>query len=86
MVVLADRRDTDGLTVPHMPQAPDPESLDVFHPPGSQGERAMIRPIRGQPPFGNTDKVWTAWVREMTGGPVDYLQLAFLADQCAPRS
>jgi acyl-CoA thioesterase len=77
---------TDGLTVPTMPYAPDPETLDVFHPPGSQGERSMIRPISGQPPFGNRDTASTAWVREMTGRPVDYLQLAFLADQCAPRS
>ena len=27
-----------------------------------------------------------SWVREMSGRPVDHLQLAFLADQCAPRS
>jgi len=85
-VVLTDRRDSDGLTVPTMPHAPDPETLDVFHPPGSQGERAMIRPILGQPPFGHSDTLSTAWVREMTGRPVDHIQLAFLADQCAPRS
>ncbi len=84
--VLTDRRDTDGLTVSTMPDSPDPETVEVFHPPGSQGERSMVRPIVGQPPFGNRDTRSTAWIREMTGRPVDYLQLAFLADQCAPRS
>ena len=83
--LFTDRRDTDGLTVPTMPHAPDPETLGLFHPPGSQGERSMIRPILGQPPFGNHDTVSTAWVREMTGRPVDYLQLAYLGRSvCAP--
>jgi acyl-CoA thioesterase len=84
-VVLSNRRETDGHTQPSMPDAPDPETLDVFHPPGPQGERSMIRPITGSPPHGRADTTSTAWVREMTGRPVDHLQLAFLADQFAPR-
>ena len=84
-VVLATRRDTDGHTQPAMPPAPDPESLEEFHAPGAQGERSIIRPIHGHPPFGRADTTSTAWVREMTGRAVDRLQLAFLADQFAPR-
>jgi acyl-CoA thioesterase len=84
-VVMTERRDTDGLTGPSMPAGADPESLDVFHPPGPQGERSMVRPISGQPPFGQGSTHSTAWVREMTGRVVDHLQLALLADQFAPR-
>mgnify|MGYP002632381802 CR=1 FL=1 len=84
-VVLSNRRDTDGHTQPSMPEAPDPETLDEFHPPGPQGERSMMRPVTGQPPHGRADTTSTHWVREMTGRPVDHLQLAFLADQFAPR-
>jgi acyl-CoA thioesterase len=84
-VVTANRRDTDGHVQPVMPAAPDPESLEVFHPPGAQGERSMIRPVDGHPPFGRNDTASTSWVREMTGRSVDRLQLAFLADQFAPR-
>jgi acyl-CoA thioesterase len=84
-LLLTDRRDTDGLTEPSMPHGPDPETLDEFHPPGTQGERVMIRPIVGGSPYGRFDTMSTAWVRELTGRPVDHLQLAFLADQFAPR-
>jgi acyl-CoA thioesterase len=84
-VVLASRRPTDGHVQPAMPHAPDPESLPEFHAPGPQGERSLLRPIVGAPPFGRGDTNSAAWVREMTGRRVDRLQLAFLADQFAPR-
>ena len=83
--VVTERRDTDWHTQPSMPQVPGPESLEEFHPPGPQGERCMIRPISGHPPFGRMDTTSTAWIREMTGRTVDRVQLAFLADQFAPR-
>jgi acyl-CoA thioesterase len=85
MVVLSNRRQTDGHTQPSMPDAPDPETLEEFHPPGRQGERTMIRPVTGQPPHGRRDTTSSAWVRDETGRPVDHLQLAFLADAMAPR-
>lgn len=85
VVVLANRRETDGHTQRSMPEVPDPETLDEFHPPGRQGERCMIRPVTGHPPFGRFDTTSTHWVRDMTGRPVDYLQLAYFADQFAPR-
>jgi acyl-CoA thioesterase len=84
-VVLATRRETDGHTQPEMPSAPDPESLEVVHAPGPQGERTAIRPIHGSPPFDRMNTTSAAWVRETTGRRVDRLQLAFLADQFAPR-
>jgi acyl-CoA thioesterase len=86
MVVLAERRATDGHTEPTMPDAPDPETLGEFHPPGSQGERILHRPVSGYPPFGRDATASVAWVREMTGRRVDPVQLAFLADAYAPRS
>jgi len=85
-VVLTNRRDTDGHTQPSMPDAPDPELLEEFHPPGREGERVMVRPITGAGPGKRASTTSTAWVREMTGRRVDHLQLAFLADQFEPRS
>jgi acyl-CoA thioesterase len=86
MVVLAERRDSDGVTQPDFPDGPDPESLDEFHPPGTMGERMVHRPISGYPPYGREDTSSTAWVRDTTGRRVDHAQLAFLADAYAPRS
>ncbi|MEO6125332.1 MAG: hypothetical protein ABIR32_16635 [Ilumatobacteraceae bacterium] len=85
MVVLSNRRDTDGHTQFLMPDAPHPESLGEVHPPGQQVERSMIRPVAGHPRFGRSDTTSTAWAREMTGRPIDHPQLAYLADQFAPR-
>ncbi len=69
-----------------MPDAAEPNSLEEFHAPGTQGERTLIRPIVGHPPFNRGDTFSAAWVRETTGRVVDRVQLAFLADQFAPRS
>ena len=86
-VVLAERRDSDGKTDVEMPLAPDPDTLEVIHPaPGAAGERTMMRPIKGFPPFGRTTTYSTAWVRETSRRPVDDLQLTFLADFRPPRS
>ena len=85
-LVLSNRRDTDGFTQPSMPEAPDPDTLEEFHPPGTQGERTLMRPVFGHPPFGRDDTSSMAWVREMTGRQIDHLQLAFLSDAYAPRS
>jgi acyl-CoA thioesterase len=86
MLVFADRRETDGFTESAMPEAAAPELFEVFHPPSTQGERMDVRPITGNPPFAQDSTASTCWVRESTGRPVDYLQLAFLADANAPRS
>lgn len=85
--VLADRRNSDEKLDVSMPNAPDPESLEVIHPaPGGNGERCAMRPIEGFPFFGRSTTYSTAWVRETSGRPVDHLQLAFLSDFRAPRS
>ncbi|HEX5615408.1 MAG TPA: thioesterase family protein [Acidimicrobiia bacterium] len=85
-VVLTDRRATDTHLQLVMPSAPEPDDLPEFHPPDPAGERSVIRPVSGMPPFGRGDTYSVGWVRELSGRPVDHVQLAYLADQCAPRS
>jgi acyl-CoA thioesterase len=84
-VVMTARRGTDGYVQATMPAAPDPDTLEEFHAPGTQGERSLIRPIVGHPPYSRSDTRSSSWVRELTGRDVDRAQLAFLADQFAPR-
>lgn len=86
VVVMTNRRSTDGHVQAKMPNAPDPNTLEEFHAPGTQGERTLIRPIAGHPPHDSDDTFSLAWVRDLTGRTVDHAQLAFLADQFAPRS
>jgi acyl-CoA thioesterase len=83
--VMATRRESDGHVQPTMPDAPDPEILEEFHAPGPQGERSLIRLITGLP-YGRMDTYSTHWVRDLTGRRMDRLQLAYFADQFAPRS
>jgi acyl-CoA thioesterase len=85
-IVLSAPRPSDGHMQATMPDAPDPETLEVFHPPGSQGAQVVMRPITGFPPYGRTDTLSTAWVRDISHRRIDYQQLAYLADLRAPRS
>jgi acyl-CoA thioesterase len=85
MLLFSDRRETDGFLEPVVPDAPDPELLEVFHPPGTAGERTIIRPISGHPPWNRGSTVSSAWAREKTGRRFDHAQLAYLADAYAPR-
>jgi len=86
-VVLTERRDSDGHLEISMPDAPDPAMLEATYPaPGPWGERALVRPILGSPPHNQESTYSTSWVRETSGRKVDHLQLAFLADDRAPRS
>jgi acyl-CoA thioesterase len=84
-VVVSTRRESDGHAQAVMPAAADPDTLEEFHAPGTQGERTLIRPVVGIPPFGRMDTNSLHYVRDLTGRRVDRLQLAFLADQFAPR-
>jgi len=84
MVVLANRRATDGHSQRSMPGAPHPDTLEEFHAPGRQGQQTLIRPISGE--YASGDQASTFWVRELSGRQLDHLQLAYLADQYAPRS
>jgi acyl-CoA thioesterase len=86
VLLLADRPSDGHLEVSMPEDAPEPESLGEFHPPGSQGQQVVIRPISGLPPYRRPDTYSTAWVRDVSGRRVDYQGLAYLADQRAPRS
>ena len=85
-VILARRRESLGFTDAQMPEAPPPEGLREFHPPGSFGERSALRPVHGFPPFDLPDSRSVFWVRETSGRPLDAIQLAYLADNFPPRS
>jgi len=85
-VVLARRRESYGFTEAVMPEAPAPDSLPEFHPPGTFGERSLVRPVYGFPPFNRPDARTVFWVRETSGRAVDALQLAYLADNYPPRN
>lgn len=85
-VSMARRRDTDGLIDCFMPEAPDPETLEIVHPPGPQGQQSILRPVSGIPAFGRDNTRSLHWIRDQSGRKVDYVQLAYLADQLPPRS
>ena len=85
-VVVAKRRESYGFTEAVMPEAPDPEGLPEFHPPGTFGERSLVRPVYGFPPFNRLDAATVLWVREISGRAIDALQLAYLADNYPPRN
>jgi acyl-CoA thioesterase len=82
---LAKRRESDGFTDALMPAAPDPGTLPLFHPPGTFGESSQVRPAFGHPPFNQAVTRSVAWVRETSARSLDYVQLAYLADNYAPR-
>jgi acyl-CoA thioesterase len=85
VVIQSVRQARDGFTEPAMPEAPDPETLPEFHPPGTAGAHISVRTIFPNVPFGQDSTRSSHWVKEMSGRPVDWLQLAFLCDSYAPR-
>jgi acyl-CoA thioesterase len=84
-IVLANRRETDGFIEPTMPSVPDPDTLPVFHPPGPFGERTLVWPVMGYPPFNQPHTRSIGWVRETSGRAIDHAQLAYLSDGYPPR-
>jgi acyl-CoA thioesterase len=84
MVVLANRRATDSHNQFTMPEVPDPEMLEEIQAPGPQGRQTQIRSISGE--FAAGDTTGLLWVRDTSGRTLDHVQLAYLADQYAPRS
>jgi acyl-CoA thioesterase len=84
-ITFANRRESDGFTEDAMPEVPEPMTLEERHPPGRAGERISVRPIFGIPLSGPGSSRSAMWVREVSGRPVDHLQLAFLCDNYAPR-
>lgn len=83
-VIMAQRKPTDGFTEQAMPPVPDPDSLPRAHPPAPFGERTLVRPVTEQV-FDQPTSRSLMWVRELSGRPVDRVQLAYLADAYAPR-
>jgi len=84
MVVLTNRRGTDSHLQWSMPEAPDPRKLEAIQAPGPQGLQSTIRLISGE--YASGDSAGSLWVRDASGRALDHLQLAYLADQYAPRS
>jgi acyl-CoA thioesterase len=84
LIVLTDRQDTDGHLQWEMPVVPAPETREQIHAPGSQGERIEIRIVSGE--WGSGDTRGILWQRDVSGRALDHIQLAYLADQYAPRT
>jgi acyl-CoA thioesterase len=85
-VVLAKRRESFGFTDAVMPEAPPPDALPKFHPPGTFGQRSLVRPVHGFPIFNRADARSVFWLRETSGRAIDAVQLAYLVDNYPPRS
>lgn len=83
LAVLTNRRDTDAHAQLEMPDVPPPEGLEQIHAPGPQGQQTEIRDVSGG--WGTGDTRSRLWARDVNGRPLDHLQLAYLADQYAPR-
>ncbi len=84
MVVLAERRTTDPHVELSIPQAPDPATLEKIHAPPPQGLQTEIRLVSGE--FASGETAGSMWMKDVSGRALDHLQLAYLADQYAPRS
>ncbi len=82
-IVLANRRDSEAFTERKPPEAPDPETLPMIHPPASFGQRVDMR--AWTIPFGHDHSHSALWIRERSGHPVDHVLLAYLSDAYPPR-
>jgi acyl-CoA thioesterase len=82
-IVLASRRASDAFTERQPPEAPDPETLPMIHPPASFGQRVDMR--AWAIPFGHDHSHSANWIRERSGHPIDHVLLAYLSDAYPPR-
>jgi len=82
-VVLANKRETLKFTEFVRPEAPEPETLPMAHPPAAFGQNVDMRAWRL--PFGNENSHYANWIRERSGHPVDHVLLAYLSDAYPPR-
>lgn len=86
-VVLTARRPSEEHDQWTRPDAPEPDTLEEFHAPGTQGQQTELRRLSGtEDAFGQGDTQTSAWIRMVSGRPHDHVQLAYLSDQFAPRS
>jgi acyl-CoA thioesterase len=82
-VVLTNKRQTTTFTEFTRPEAPEPDTLPMIHPPAVFGQNVDMRAWRL--PFGNEDSHYANWIRERSGHPVDHVLLAYLSDAYPPR-
>ena len=82
-VVLTNRRESFAFTEFTRPEAPEPETLAMIHPPAAFGQGIDMRAWRL--PFGNENSHYANWIRERTGHPFDHVLLAYLSDAYPPR-
>ena len=85
IVVLADRKPSDQHTETAMPTAPLPASTQPAVLPGTFGSVVDVRPTLGDDLFNQTTTRSLNWERDVSGRPMDAVQLAFLSDLGAPR-
>jgi acyl-CoA thioesterase len=88
-VVTAQRRDSAGFVQPVMPDVSAPDGIAEFYPPNGFGRRSPVRAVLGGDftkgsPLGRTHSA--TWVRELSGRPIDAVQIAYLCDNYAPRT
>ncbi|MCB2098290.1 MAG: thioesterase family protein [Parvularculaceae bacterium] len=84
-IVIARRRENDRFIEFVAPEAPAPETFQVFHPPGPFGATVDVRPVAGFPPLGQENTKSLSWVRDLSGAPLDLARLAYRADVAPPR-
>jgi acyl-CoA thioesterase len=84
LVALTNRRASEPHQQLRMPEAPDPAPLERIYAPSPQGLQSEIRHVSGEYDSGDSRSIF--WVRDASGRKLDHLQLAYLADQYAPRS
>jgi acyl-CoA thioesterase len=84
LLVLSKRRETDHFEQLTVPSAPEPETLEPIRAPGAQGEQTELRGISGAMASGDAESAH--WMRMAPPRPLDRLELAYLADQHAPRT
>jgi acyl-CoA thioesterase len=82
-VVLTNKRESSTFTEFARPEAPDPQTLPMAHPPAAFGQSVDMRAWRM--PFGNENSHYANWIRERSGHPVDHVLLAYLSDAYPPR-
>jgi hypothetical protein len=85
-VVLANRRDSDRFTEETMPDAPAPDALPVFHPPGAFGATVNMHFVFGGDPHHQPTTRSIAWQRETTGMVLNEIALVYLSDVGWPRA
>ena len=84
LVALTNRRESGPYQQWRMPDVADPDGLERIYAPSPQGDNSDIRWVSGE--YGSGDSVGLMWVRDVSGRPLDHLQLAYFADQYAPRT